>query len=134
MDHNYETDARDRIADYVRQKWERMTARLLAMLPTNAPPSTVKHYAGLPPELTDGKDARREVDATAFFVIEGKPDGVFLYRFNRSGQSVNDTWHLSINDAEHQAACEYEGVVLVWDDVPQSVLDVGEYGLTRNGA
>jgi hypothetical protein len=111
-----------------------MTARLLAMLPTNAPPSTVKHYAGLPPELTDGNDARREVDATAFFVIEGKPDGMFLYRFNRSGQCVSDTWHLNINDAKDQAAYEYEGVVLVWDDVPQSVLDVGEYGLIRNGA
>ncbi len=73
-----------------------MTARLLAMLPTNAPPSTVKHYAGIPPELTDGNDAR--------------------------------------NDAKNQAAYEYEGVVLVWDDVPQSVLDIGEYGLIRNGA
>ena len=37
-----------------------MTARLLAMLPTNAPPSTVKHYAGIPPELTDGNDARND--------------------------------------------------------------------------
>jgi hypothetical protein len=110
-----------------------MKARLFTTLPEGSSSAT-KHYSGLPPELADGKDARREVPTAAFLVIEEKPDGVFLYRFSAIGECVSDTWHKSIDDAKHQAAYEYGGTVLSWEDVPQVVLDVAEYGLARTRA
>ena len=103
--------------------------RLFTILSEGSRSSNVKHYLGLPPELTDGEDARKEAHAALFLVIEGKPDGVFLYRFSAGGDCVGDTWHMSVDDAKHQAAYEYEGPELNWRDIPQTVEDVAEYGL-----
>src|SRR5258708_571348 len=107
-----------------------MKARLFTTLPERSSSAT-KHYSGVPPELTDGKDTRRESPTAAFLVIEEKPDGVFLYRFSATGECVSDTWHMNIDDAKHQASYEYERVLLSWEDVPQEILDVAEYGLAR---
>jgi len=64
-----------------------------------------------------------------FLLIEEDPSGVFLYRFGQGGDCINDTWHLSVDDAKEQAAFEYEGNVLNWKEVPESVLDPLEYGI-----
>ena len=74
-----------------------MKARLFTILSDRSHPSNVKHYFGVPPELTDGKDARKEARPACFLVIEEKPDGVLLYRFGVRGDCVGDTWHMTID-------------------------------------
>ena len=66
-----------------------------------------------------------------FLVIEESPEGFFLYRYSVEGDCVGDTWHMSIDEAKHQAAYEYEGLVGNWTDVPPEVEDVVTFGLNR---
>lgn len=89
------------------------------------------YLSGAPPELTDGEGTRKEMSSALFLVIDNNPDGVFLYRFDAKGQCVGDTWHMSIDDAKHQATYEYEGLVMNWQDVPDAIEDVAEYGRAR---
>ena len=105
--------------------------RLLTILSEGTQSSNVKHYKGVPPELTGGEDTRKEMSSALLLVIENKSDGVFLYRFDAKGQCVGDTWHMSIEDAKDQATYEYEGFAMNWQDVPDEVEDVAEYGLVR---
>jgi hypothetical protein len=74
----------------------------------------VKHYTGLPPELTNGVDQREQMHPSGFLIIEESPDGMFLYRYDAKGQCVGDTWHMNMDDAKHQAAYEYEGALGTW--------------------
>jgi hypothetical protein len=97
-----------------------MKARLFTILPEGTRSSNVKHYRGMPPELTGGKDARREIGPAYSLVIKEMPDGVFLYRFDSKGECVGDTWHMNLDDANHQASYEFEGVVLNWKEQPQA--------------
>jgi hypothetical protein len=108
-----------------------MNTRLFTILPERTQSPSVKHYKGVPPELTDGEDTRKEMPSALLLVIDNKPDGVFLYRFDAKGECVGDTWHMSIEDAKHQATYEYEGLVTNWQDVPDAIEDVAEYGLAR---
>ena len=108
-----------------------MNTRLFTILEERMHPPSVKHFKGVPPELTDGKDTRRQMPSALLLVIENKPDGVFLYRFDPKGQCVGDTWHMSIEDAKHQATYEYEEVRMNWQEVPDAIEDVAEYGLAR---
>ncbi len=71
-----------------------MTTPLFLILPDGREASKVKHYEGLPPELTNGEDARTQFGSAAFLVIEAMKDGVFLFRYDRSGECVGDTWHM----------------------------------------
>jgi hypothetical protein len=103
--------------------------RLFSILSGRTLSSKIKHYLGLPPKLTDGIDARQEMGPALFLVIDVKPDGVFLYRYGAKGECVGDTWHMNIDDAKHQAAYEYEGLIQDWQDVPSQVEDVAAFGL-----
>jgi hypothetical protein len=67
--------------------------------------------------------------AALFLVIEERPDGVFLYRYNAQGVCVGDTWHMSVDDAKNQASYEYECLVQYWTDVPSEVEDAVDFGL-----
>jgi len=99
------------------------------MLSGVRPSLKVKHYVGVPPELTDGVDKRTELGPPLLLVIEEKPDGVFLYRYDARGGCVGDTWHMNIDDAKHQAAYEYEDLVQEWQDVPPEVENIIDFGL-----
>lgn len=105
--------------------------RQLAIIPNDGGPSKVKHYAGLPPELTGGTDSRQVLGNACFLVIEEKPDGIFLYRYEAKGECVGDTWHMSVDDAKHQAVYEYGDEVKAWIDIPPEVGDVVAFGMNR---
>ena len=105
--------------------------RLLAIVSNADEAPKVKHYVGLPPALTGGKDTRQELGRARFLVIEENQDGIFLYRYGLGGNFVGDTWHMNVDDAKHQASYEYGGSVNEWADVPPEVEDVVAFGLSR---
>lgn len=108
--------------------------RLLAIITNGGEATKVKHYVGLPPELTGGKDARQELGRARFLVIEEDLDGVFLYRYGAQGQFVGDTWHKNVDDAKNQASYEYGESVKDWAAVPPEVEDVVVFGLNGLGS
>jgi hypothetical protein len=87
------------------------------------PPKT-KHYIGLPPELSSGRDERHEMPLAAFLVIEEFVDYTMLIRYSVSGDYAGDTWHMNLQDAFEQASFEYGERIGAWDELPS---DVGEY-------
>jgi hypothetical protein len=105
--------------------------RLLATISGGIEAPKVKHYAGLPPELTEGKDTRKELGGARFLVIEENTDGIFLYRYGTQGECVGDTWHMNVDDAKHQASYEYGNSVKEWSSVPAEVEDVVAFGLSH---
>jgi hypothetical protein len=107
-----------------------MKTRLFAILPSSATSSKVKHFIGLPPELTAHEEARQEMGKPCFLLIKEESSGIFLYRYDAKGKCVGDTWHKSVDDAKHQATYEYENFILDWEDVPSEVKDIVNYGLT----
>jgi hypothetical protein len=108
-----------------------MLTRLFAKCEQTPLSSRVKHYVGLPPELTDGKDKRAQLGSPAFLLIEERADGILLFRHDASGGCVGDTWHQSLQDAKDQATFEYSGVKFDWCDVPASVKDAVEFGVAQ---
>ena len=93
----------------------------------------VRHYRGLPPELTDGKDFRELLEVPALVVIEEKPDGVFLLRFTAAGRVVGDTWHMTVREAQQQAQFEFGKLLSNWLPVQADVEDVVSFGLNAEG-
>jgi hypothetical protein len=108
-----------------------MKARFLTILSGTATVPKVKHYVGVPPELTGGKDTRQKMGFARFLVIEENQDGAFLYRYDAKGDCVGDTWHLNTDDAKHQATYEYEDLVQDWQNIPSEVEDAVLFGLAR---
>ena len=88
-----------------------------------------RHFRGLPPELTSGVDTREKLGRAAYLVIEQKPDGVFLERFDERGEPVGDTWHRSIPEAEDQARHEFGNTLTAWEDIPMQTTDEAVYCL-----
>ena len=103
--------------------------RLTAKVTGHLPEPKVKHYHGLPPELTGGKDLREPMQAPVLIAIEEKPDGVFLFRFTADGQVVGDTWHMTVEEAQQQARFEFPDLLSDWKSVPADVEDVVAFGL-----
>jgi hypothetical protein len=89
----------------------------------------VKHYRGLPPELTGGAEEREQMAQASLLVVEERSDGVFLLRFTKTGECVGDTWHQTIDDAKAQAAFEFDGLLYPWEAVPPEVADAVKFGL-----
>jgi hypothetical protein len=56
-------------------------------------------------------------------VLEQRPDGVFLDRYDEAGDEAGDTWHLSIEDGKAQAAAEYRDNLGPWIEVPENERD-----------
>ena len=108
-----------------------MKTRLLSILSSGIPSLNVKHFVGLPPEVSGGNNARLQMGPPAFLVIDETADGVFLYRYDADGKCVGDTWHINIDDAKHQADYEYEGLMQEWQNVPLNVKDIVAFGLAH---
>src|SRR5437868_12527683 len=106
-----------------------MAIRLTARVTGQLSEPRVKHFHGLPPELTHGKDQRQELPWPELLLIESKPDGIFLFRFMRDGRVVGDTWHSTVEEAKEQASFEFENVLSEWRAVPDAVEDVVAFGL-----
>jgi hypothetical protein len=107
------------------------TNRLVAKLIAQPLTVKVRHYWGFPPELTSGENLREQMPFPAVLLIETDPDGVFLFRFTADGQVVGDTWHETIEDAQHQATFEYENSLSDWIAVPPDVEDVVAFALRK---
>lgn len=107
-----------------------MNTRLYSKLDIGDPEPLTKHYRGVPPALTKDIDTQREMGRAYFLVVEQKPDGVFLYRFDKIGQCVGDTWHATVQDARDQAAYEFHDRVH-WQEIPQEAEDVVAYCLEK---
>ena len=103
--------------------------RFLSTINCMTPLTKVPHYSGVPPELAGGSDKRTRMGSPAFLVIEENQSGVFLYRYDRYGKCVGDTWHANVQEAKHQAAYEYEDALAEWQIVPSAVRDVVAFGI-----
>jgi hypothetical protein len=109
-----------------------MKVRLFAMiLETPIRPRT-RHLVGLPPDLTGGTDARVSLPWPHVVILEQDPEGgVSLERYSRDGEFAGDTWHMSVEDAKHQAEIEYGDGLGKWTEVPEEVDDVLEFALSE---
>ncbi len=105
-----------------------MPIRLTAKVTGHPPESKVKHYRGLPPQLTSGRDKRELMEPPALIALEEKPDGVFLFRFSVEGQVVGDTWHMTVEEAKEQARFEFGDLLSEWKAVPADVEDLVSFG------
>lgn len=72
----------------------------------------VRHNVGLPREISE--IPQKQFPTASMLLIEENDDGVFLYRLSEAGNILGDTWHLTIEDAKHQAQYEFEGLVGDW--------------------
>jgi hypothetical protein len=106
-----------------------MQSRIVTTIAKPAGPLRVKHYTGLPPELTEGKDIREQLPTPVLALIEETQDGIFLKRYDSSGMCVGDTWHQSVDDAKTQASFEYGEAMAGWREVPVNVVDAVSFGL-----
>ncbi|MEX0785079.1 MAG: hypothetical protein WD939_00430 [Dehalococcoidia bacterium] len=97
-----------------------MRKRLYAIVKGHPKQRRVRHYVGLPPRLTEGEDRRHELPLAKAIVLEETSNGVYLYRYAGNGEFAGETWHLTIADAEHQAAYEFAESLEEWHDVPES--------------
>lgn len=109
-----------------------MPVRLISKITHLPPEPKVKHFRGLPPELTGGSDQREVMQTAALVTIEEKPDGVFLFRFTADGQIVGDTWHMTVDEAKQQAKFEYNDALTAWIPVPAEVEDSISFGSKPN--
>lgn len=100
-----------------------MGTRLMAWVDEAKPTPKVIHFRGMPPELTGEPDQREWLSWPRLLVIEEEAEGVFLFRFASDAGCVGDTWHMSIEDAKHQAEYEYAQHVTEWIAVPPEVDD-----------
>ncbi|HXT59699.1 MAG TPA: hypothetical protein VN699_13760 [Pirellulales bacterium] len=108
-----------------------MNRRLIGTLPDIDHSSPVKHYFGLPPNLTGDRDERTEMKSAALLVIEEKSDGVFLCRYAADSSYAGDTWHINVEEAKQQASFEYPHVRVQWEGVPSEFEDAVSFGMAR---
>ncbi len=106
-----------------------MFSRITAKITDRLTKPLVKHYSGLPPELTAGHDLREQMEAPALVFIQETSEGVLLFRFTSDGQVVGDTWHMTMEEAKQQAYFEFPEVLSPWKSVPADVEDVVAFGL-----
>jgi hypothetical protein len=69
-----------------------------------------------------------------FLVINVTPEGVFLDRFTRDGETAGDTWHPTVAEAKEQAVHEYGTEVTPWFEIPselESPADILAFVLSR---
>ena len=104
-----------------------MKSRSFAVLSDKILPLKVNQFLGMPPQLTGGKEERRARGFALFLVIEKKPEGFFLYRFDENGECVGDTWHVNEEDAKEQADYEYGKGASNWSRIPENIDDVVEF-------
>jgi hypothetical protein len=97
--------------------------RLVAKVIAQTLNPKVRHYWGMPQDLSDGGNPREEMPCAIVLLIEAKPDGVFLTRFSADGREVGDTWHQSIEEAQEQAAFEFDKKLSNWVVVPPRGID-----------
>jgi hypothetical protein len=74
-------------------------------------------------------DTRKRMPVARVLVVENRPDGTFLDRYDESGGEAGDTWHQSIDEAKQQAVAEYGENLGPWTEVPDSEDDPVAFAL-----
>jgi hypothetical protein len=106
--------------------------RWFALVSETAEVPRSRHFLGLPPELVGNKDNRVALPRSRILVLsEDSDSGVLLYRYAHDGRFSGDTWHPSIEDAKHQAEFEFGDALGKWNEVPQEVVDVLAFALSK---
>jgi len=105
-----------------------MGKRLVSKIIGSVGEPKVKHYRGLPPEVTGLPDRRELMQAAVLLLIEERPDGAFLFRFTDDGRIAGDTWHANVAEAQNQARFEFGEALSEWKPVPREVEDAFSFG------
>lgn len=108
-----------------------MGRRLFAMVTQSDRPPHVRHYRGLPPELTGDEETRQQLPRASALLIEGQSDGIYVFRLTPDGKVVGDTWHQTMEDAKQQAKYEYGEALTEWEAIPEDVTDPIRFILAR---
>lgn len=108
--------------------------RSFAAVDIRRAPRRVRHYVGLPPEVSRGRDARTRLPDAAAVVLEEADGAFYLFRFDRDGNELNDTWHMTRDDAEAQIAYEFQDAIGEWSSVPDELTDLGGFVRLQLGA
>lgn len=106
------------------------STRLFALINQEGTADT-RHFVGIPPEVTGGRNYRKPLPHPDVLVIEEQASGVFLFRYTRDGDFGGDTWHMTVDDAKEQAEREYEGIVGEWRQVPPETTDAVAFALSQ---
>lgn len=109
-----------------------MTIRLISLLFNgNATPKT-KHYVGFPPVLAEGEDYKARAERCLVLGYRGNSRRDIPLPLRRTRDTcVGDTWHMNVDDAKHQATCEYGDSVHEWTSIPSDVRDVVVFGIKQ---
>jgi hypothetical protein len=111
-----------------------MPTHLYAWISDSQEQPRVRHYLGLPPELTPGADERVDFPRARIVLIKETRHGVFLYRYTQHGAYAGDTYHESVPDAQEQAEFEYGPALGEWLEVPGAVPDAEAYVTAQSNA
>lgn len=101
--------------------------KLAAIIKKLARGPRVKHFSGIPPEVTQGVDKRSLLGEPDLLLLEEKEDGCYILRLRRDGTVITDTWHKTLEEAISQAEFEYGDRLGKWKAVPLGVEDVARY-------
>lgn len=107
-----------------------MKTRLVALVRKTKEPPRVRHFEGMPPEISgERKDSRKLLPWPRVLMLEENSDGIFLFRLGEDGGNVGDTWHTSIEDAKAQAEYEYGDGLGEWKQMPPEITDPVAFAL-----
>lgn len=86
-------------------------------------PGKSRHYWGAPGEL--GGEQRPMADPTVLELAVAE-EGSFLIRHTDGGEFAGDTWHMTREDAIHQAEFEYGDRIAGWTRLADDTTDFEE--------
>lgn len=80
----------------------------------------VLQLVGFPPGVMDSEDHQERLPWPRVLIIEEDSEGYYsLYRYTESGEFGGDTWHMTLDDAKHQAEYEFAERLGPWREVPE---------------
>ncbi len=130
---NYVCGSEDALADVVRYAGQIKKLRLFAFVhQLDGRTKSVFHFAGIPPELSDGNNLLIELPTPDFLLIEKRQSGFYLFRITKNLSYAGDTWHENLQEAKRQAAYEYSIIDMDWRDIPPKVKDGISYILEQD--
>lgn len=107
-----------------------MSIYLYAKQKDNSGGNKVKHYIGIPPNLSSDIDTRRAMNRPYIVIIVIDDDGVVVYRFDVNKKCVGDTWHIDKDEALNQAKYEFDLLENDWHLLAEHTNDPINYILS----
>lgn len=97
-----------------------------ALIRDEVPLEPIRHWTRLP------SGENRQFGRPAVLILEHLPEGFFLFRYDRQGREVGDTWHEDEAAGRRAAASEYGEALGDWTPVPAGTEDVVGYALSSS--